>query len=281
MMGGVIQSGRRRPRRAARPLAVALLAACAAAPLRAAENPRAALRQGLDAHRAGRPAEAAAAFARAATNAPAAGLDPALARFDEGTALIEAGRFDEGRDALRQAQGTADRDLQSAARYNLGGGLVRRADERLAQGELQPAKEALEGAVQAFADAITLDSRDRDAKINYELARRRLENLVEQMKRSPPSEPPPDEGQKPPENEEPRPDEKRDGEEPPSPTPSPDGAKAEPTPGPPPQGEPREPQQMTKDEALLLLEALKEEESADRRELRLKLGEPVPVLKDW
>ena len=38
---------------------------------------------------------------------------------------------------------------------------------------------------------------------------------------------------------------------------------------------------MTKDEALLLLEALKEEESADRRELRLKLGEPVPVLKDW
>ncbi len=38
---------------------------------------------------------------------------------------------------------------------------------------------------------------------------------------------------------------------------------------------------MTPDEARMLLEAMKEEEAAKREQMRLILGSPVPVERDW
>ena len=42
-----------------------------------------------------------------------------------------------------------------------------------------------------------------------------------------------------------------------------------------------EAEEMTEQEAIMLLDALREEERAARERMRLKVGEPVPVEKDW
>jgi hypothetical protein len=41
------------------------------------------------------------------------------------------------------------------------------------------------------------------------------------------------------------------------------------------------PEDMSKEEAMMLLDAMKAEEAAMREKLRLRLGRPVPVDKDW
>jgi len=47
------------------------------------------------------------------------------------------------------------------------------------------------------------------------------------------------------------------------------------------QAEPVKAEDMTKEEAMQLLDALKQQEQADREKIRVSVGAPVPVEKDW
>ncbi len=109
-----------------------------------------------------------------------------------------------------------------------------------------------------------------------------------------PPEQEPREQEQPPEPQEPEPSPGggEPGEAPPPDTPPPGGDE------PPPQGggerpaqerdasgdgtaRPGDAQEMTPEEARMLLDAMREEEAARREGMRLRLGAPVPVEKDW
>ena len=47
------------------------------------------------------------------------------------------------------------------------------------------------------------------------------------------------------------------------------------------QAQPVKAEDMTKEEAMQLLDALKQQEQADREKIRVSVGAPVPVEKDW
>ncbi len=47
------------------------------------------------------------------------------------------------------------------------------------------------------------------------------------------------------------------------------------------QPQPQQSEQMTPEEARMILDSMKQDEQARRDQLRLILGEPVPVEKDW
>ena len=47
------------------------------------------------------------------------------------------------------------------------------------------------------------------------------------------------------------------------------------------QAQPRKSEEMTPEEARIMLDAMKQEEQASRDRMRLIIGQPTPVEKDW
>lgn len=227
-------------------------------------------------------------------------LDPARARFNAAAALQRLGRLDEAEEQLRLALRTGDLETQAKAWYNRGHAAMMRAEQQAAGGDPAGARAPMTEALESYRNAIRLAPDDLEAKINFEWTQRRLKELEtaaqqttpsppeqtpQQPERSPndPSENKESEGEQP----SPTPEQPENGESPPS---DPSGGSERPdrpdageprgeTLGqPPPNGPERE---MTPQDAARLLDALREEEDAQRRNLRLRLGTPVPVEKDW
>lgn len=90
-------------------------------------------------------------------------------RYNLGTALLRAGRADEAVGELEGALDAQSAELRGRAFYNLG-------NARLAGSEL-PAEEDLGAALDAYRRALLLDPANDDARWNYELALRRLDEL--------------------------------------------------------------------------------------------------------
>ncbi len=139
--------------------------------------------------------------------------------------------------------------LQAPAAYNLGGALYR-------EGKLIE-------SLAAFKKAIELDPRDADAKFNYELVSLKLK----EQEQKPPPKPEEKQDQK-------KPEEQKQEEQSAAPQPSPSPAAS------PPPPEPR--QEMNRDEAERMLDALKAEEEEQREERVQEKPQELPeVLKDW
>ena len=233
-------------------------------------------------------------------------LDPARARFNAAAALQRLGRLDEAEERLQQALRTGDLETQAKAWYNRGHAAMTRAEQQAAAGDPAGARAPMAEALEAYRNAIRLAPDDLEAKINFEWTQRRLKELdaaAQQQTQSPserpaqqPENPPPapsengeSEGEKPsptaerPENGErppPDPSDRSDSSDPSDPSDSSDSSepRGETLGQNPPDGPERE---MTPQDAARLLDALREEEDAQRRNLRLRLGAPTPVEKDW
>jgi len=276
----------RRDRRYYGRASVALVAALLSA--HAATDPRATLEAGAQAYSSKNFEAAQQAFERAATNAVAQQLDPAVARYNAAAADYRLGKMDAAADRLAEALRTGDLKLQQKAWFNRGDALLGRMGGLEQKGKLEDAQKAAAEAATQFEQAILLDPADADAKVNYELCLQ-LQQELEKKKQDQQKQDQqkkdqdkkdqdknkdkdkqgqqdqqkkPDAGQdkdqNKPQDQQPKPDEQQQAAQ---------GAKKD--------GE------MTPEEAKQLLNAMRQEEQANREKMRLNLGQPEPVEKDW
>lgn len=144
-------------------------------------------------YQAGEYEAAAAAFARARQLADEQGEPPAALDYNLGTALARQGVLDQAVETLERsverpdAEGPAN--LRERSYYNLGVSEARIAEQLREQGEaqLQAENQTLQRALEAFRQSLILNPADADARHNYALVKRRLEEI--EAMRSPESSP--------------------------------------------------------------------------------------------
>ncbi len=205
----------------------ALLLLSAATSVARADDPA------LVAYRAGRFAEAAGRWRVAIS----AGDERPVTRYNLGTALLAAGQLDSAIAVLDPLSRNAAGELRTRTLFNLGLAHLQRA--RAPQGD--------EGSYPLAADCyrrvLLADSRNADAKFNYELARRRKEGGGGQSSQPPPPEPPKGEEKSP---------------------------------------QPSRPGGLDKQQAEQLLDnAARDERNTQKRKSQRQKGEPSRVEKDW
>lgn len=263
------------------------------------------LKNYLAATNGGRPQEQRLAYEEAQSDFKKAGeqatqekLDPALAFFNEGNALYRLGQFPQANQAYQSALKSPQLSLQGKAYYNQGNSWAATAAGLEQQQKLDEAIKAIDEALATYEKSILLDPADPAAKINYELAQKKKEELnkkkkqqeqqqkqqqqqqqqnkqdQEQKDQEKKDQPPPKEEQKPEDQNKKPEDQQKKPEEPP---------KNEADQGNPPPQPPKEKanEEMTPQQAKMLLDAMKEEEKTKRDKMRLFLGQPEAVDKDW
>ncbi len=229
--------------------------------------------------------EGAKAFFEAAEQRATGRLDPARAQFNAGAALYRLGRLDEAENKLSQALHTSDLETQAQTWYNLARAAIERAEQSAAAGQASAAVNPMERAVEALRNAIRLAPDDLEAKINFEWARRRLEELKEmarqQEQQQQQQETQPQEQKQP--EETPRQGENGAEEQTPQtkPEPSDPSDSSDSSPRPEPSADSPRDREMTTEDVARLLDALRAEEEAMRRQIRRPIGPLAPVEKDW
>lgn len=267
-----------------------MLLVATALPARAID-PRTTLDAGVEAYRAKQFDVAQKKFFEASTNAVTQQLDPAVAKYNEAAAQYRMGRVDEAAERFAEALRTGNLPLQQRAWYNRGDALLGRMALQEKQGKLDEAKKLAEEAATHFEQAVLLDPDDADAKVNYELCLQLQQELEkkkqeqekqqqqqkqdkqdkdkdkdkekkeQQDKQNQQQQKPDDDKQKQDQKSKPDQDQKQQEQQ-------------------SAQGEKKD-NEMTPDEALQLLNAMRQEEQAHRDKLRLNIGQPEPVEKDW
>jgi Ca-activated chloride channel family protein len=281
-------------------LIFSFLIALASAPpaTRAAPPPaRQSFATGLQAFSASNYAAAAESFAAAATAAPASKLDPAAAHLNAGIAALAAGDPEAASTHFANAAAGPDLALQAQAYYNRGNSLFQLVD-RPSQAQAMPAaapttdldssKKAIGEAIQMYENAIALDPDDADAKANYELAVLKQQQIQEmqqqQQDQQQQKDDQQDEQQQQPSDQQEQPQDPSDQKEEQE---QDQQAQQQPEPGDQQEEEqasaatPESAEEMTPEEAEMLLDTLKAQEQSQRDRLHPFLGRPVPVDKDW
>ncbi len=268
-------------------------------------SPRAAMREGQRLFAAGAYEEAAQAFLRAAESAQARGWDSTPAWMNLGHALHGGGRHMEAQDAYRQAARTEDLPRQARAHYNAGTSLAHDGEALVHAGNEPGALEAFENALQEFDIALRLAPEDAAARVNRDWTEERMQEIKERMQQQPekaPGEEPPEGRPEEDDDDRPIPEDSGDMETPQEPGQDREGVEdsmpkrgesegTEPGIDPgteddeaqrrPPDPAPEEQLMPSAEEAHSILDALREQEEAQRRELRLRLGAPEPIERDW
>ena len=255
---------------------------------------RPAFEAGLEAFAASNFSAAAESFVEAAAAAPAEKLDPAAARYNAGLAAFAAGDLEAAAVHFNAAAAASDLGLQARAYYNRGNALFHLADsplqaQALPGGDPAPALDTSESAIgqaiQMYENAIALDPDDADAKANYELAVLKQQQIQEQQQDQQQDQEKKEEEEKEEGDSQPQPESGDSGEEQKEeePRPQPDsqpsaGESQEESESPQPEASAED---MTSEEAEMLLDALKAQEQSQRDRLHPFLGRPVPVEKDW
>jgi len=258
----------------------------------AATDPRATLDAGTKAYGAKQFEEARQSFEQAATNAVAQQLDPAVARYNAAAADYRLGQMDAAADRLAEALRTGDLRLQQKAWFNRGDTLLGRMGALEQQGKLDDAQKAAKEAATHFEQAILLDPADADAKVNYELCLQ-LQQELEKKKKEQEEQQKKDQDKKDQDKKNQDKDkDKKDQQGQQKPDAGQDKDKDKPQDQQQPKPDQQQQQQqaaqgekkdgeMTPEEAMQLLNAMRQEEQANRDKMRLNLGQPEPVEKDW
>lgn len=266
---------------------VALCALLAAAAAARADD----FRDGEKAFAATNWAAARASFLAAATNAAegngyAARYNAALAALADGDSAAAG----EELGGLAGARGV-DADWRAREAYNRGLAFARESEKPEMAEKRQ---ELLAHAVGEFKNAVKLVPSHDDARANYEMARRRLEELQQQQQQQQQQDDQKNQSdeknqdqqqqQQPQDGQ----DQQEDGE--PQQQQNPDGgdnqAQQQDAGEEERQGEAQQPQaqddgKMTEEEAKRLMDAMKEREEQDRSRLFRRYGAPQPVDRDW
>ena len=295
------QSNCRTPKRFA--LLFACLTSCSATSW--AESPRAVLKQGIAAaaqNGSNNFARAASLFEQAAEAAEDRGLDPAVAVYNRAHTQLELGKAEAAAMAYAEAMLTENLELQQKAFYGRGNALMSLSQAQEAQNQVSPAVKSVEEAIDMYMQAMLMDPRDQDPKVNYELAQRRLEQLkqLEQEQQEQQEQQQDEEKNEDEESEQQQQEQEQEGnedeqqqdnqsqpdeqeqdqesdesEQEQQQDPSSDQQQNQQP------GEAGESREMSEEEAEMLLNAMREEEDAARRQYQLQQGQPREVEKDW
>lgn len=284
-------------------IVLALLASSLTGRAASPVDPRRAMAEGEKALALSNRVEAAQQFARAAEGASAAKLDPAVPQYNRGIALLDDNQAGPAAEAFQLATRTTDLDVQQNALFNRGNALLKLAGELETAGQAQPALQNVEEALAMYEQAMVLRPQDPDPKVNYELATREKQRLEELIQQQPPSssQNQDQEQKKDQDKEQPQQNQQQQDEQ----TTPPESGQDQP---PQQAGEQQEqkqdassdqdeskpdespssgaPQEMTREEATRLLDAMKEQEQANREQMardrmRMNMGQLPPVEKDW
>ncbi|MBP7215953.1 MAG: tetratricopeptide repeat protein [Candidatus Omnitrophica bacterium] len=150
------------------------------APLAFCANPATMINEGNRRYQAQRYQEAAEAYERAQELEP----DSAMVHFNLGTALFKTKDFAKAKEAFEKALLLEQKKLRAKAYYNLGNTNVELAQQK-EQAALPEAITLMEQAVYDYKKAMEADVHDEDAKVNYELARKKLDELKEKLANQP------------------------------------------------------------------------------------------------
>ena len=121
-----------------------------------------AIKRGNEHYKAGAYDAALEAYQSAAEDRP----EDAISRYNLGTALYQKEQFEKASDEFRQSLDTADPVHQAQGYYNLGNAQIQLND--------------IEGAIRSYKSALRLNPADLDAKHNLELALEKLEQKSQQ-----------------------------------------------------------------------------------------------------
>lgn len=214
-----------------------------------AQAGRAAANDGTRLYEQGRFAEAHDRYLEALREAP----DSPIIRFNDGNALYRGAQYESALEAYRDAIGRGDLALLPDAWYNVGNALYRR--------------QMLQESLEAYKQALRIDPSDTDSKHN-------LERVLEQMREQQDPEQEPDEDQE----DDPQGDQSQDQDQPQDDEPD---TEAQDPPGEPPPGAGgRRPQEMSREEAERLLDAIQEDQDEVNRQPRSAARGRRP-RKDW
>ena len=236
---------------------------------------------------------AAESFERAAQSAQQDKLDASVAKYNAANAQFLMGQFGAAATNFADATRSPNLALQSRAYYNRGNALVTGSESLEKQGGLDTAMGSMDEAIEMYENAMTLSPGDEDAKVNYELALKKKQELQQkqqqqqkedQGKEDQKKEEQPqnqddqkkEEQQKQDQQKNQQQDQKQDQQQ--------KEGQPEPQQQSPDQQEQPQPQkseEMTPEEAKMMLDAMKQEEQANRDRMRLVIGQPMPVDKDW
>jgi tetratricopeptide (TPR) repeat protein len=171
--------------------------------------------------------------------------------YNLGNSLIKQKRADPALQALRQAISKGDRTLQSNAWYNLG--------------NAQFADNGFKDAVQSYTQSLRLNPKDRDAKNNLELALRKMEEQKQSKEQG--ANPQQSEDQK----------DRNQGKN----QPEPQNRKSEPEEQKSNDLAAESEGKISKERALQILDAMKNQELADRKKQLEKQARQQSSSRDW
>lgn len=265
-----------------KPLCLLCAPLCAGLLATHAADPRSALDAGVEAYRAKQFDAAKKSFFEAGTNAVSQQLDPAVAKYNEATASYRMGQVDAAVERFAEALRTSNLPLQQRAWYNRGDALLGQMAAQEQQGKFSEAKKLAEEAATHFERAILLDPADADAKVNYELClrlqqeleKKKQEQEQQQQKQDKDKDKDKDKNKQDQQNQQ-QPKKPDDDKQKQDQQPKPDQDQQQQA-----QAEKKD-NEMTQEEALQLLNAMRQEEQAQRDKMRLNIGSPEPVEKDW
>ena len=233
--------------------------------------------------------KAAQSFDQAAQSAQNGKLDVSVAKYNAADARYRMGQFGAAATNFAEATRSPDLALQSKAYYNRGNALATASEMQEKQGGLDTAVGSIDEAIKMYENAITLAPGDEDAKVNYELALKKKQELEQKQKQQQQQQKQDQQQQKQDQDkkdqqqdqstkqdqrkQDQQKDQKENGGQPQPQQQSADQQKQ--------QAQPQKSEEMTPEEAKMMLDAMKQEEQASRDKMRLVIGQPAPVDKDW
>ncbi len=260
----------------------AVLLMLLSASLAFAQSPRTQLRQGIEHYLEERHEAAIREFTEAAGKAETEKLDPAIALFNKANAHYRRGDFEQALALYEEALRSDNLELNEAAHFNRGNALTALSERLEQEGQAETALGLLGQALQSYENTLTLNPADHEAKINHELVTLRMEQLQQQLMEEAPSEPEPDpepEGDDPEQPDDPSRPEPDEEKEPEPPTDRPEDQPF-PVEEDAVEAEWDELEDLSLEEAMMLLDALQEEEDVQREQMR-RQPRRMEVEKDW
>lgn len=212
------------------------------------------------------------AYQSAAKNRP----DDAISRYNLGTALYQKEQFEKAADEFRRSLDAVDPIHQAQGYYNLGNAQVQLDD--------------IEGAIRSYKSALRLNPSDLDAKHNLELALERLERKSQQSQSESGEEDKDQQGQnqdqqdtdKQKSNQQNREDSSESEQQGQRQESSEQEAASEKSPPQSEQESTQQPVEMSKEDAIRLLEAIKDnEKEIQRKILQKRFSRRQRSEKDW
>jgi Ca-activated chloride channel homolog len=260
---------------------------------RCEDAPRQSMKDGIRSYENKSYDRAAESFDRAAQAAQKDKLDASAAKYNAASARFRVGQFGAASTNFAEATHSPDLALQSKAYYNRGNALVSGSENAEKQGGLDTALGSMDEAIEMYENAMTLCPGDEDIKVNYELALKKKQELQkkqqeqqkqDQDKKDQQKEDQSQEQEKQKKDEQQKQDQHKNQQQDQKQDQQQNQGQPEPqqqTADQEKQPQPQKSEEMTPEEAKMMLDAMKQEEQASRDRMRLIIGQPTPVDKDW